>query len=75
MTDTRPNHRQIWQLAWPMMLSNLSIPLLGAVDTAILGHLGSPVYLGAVSLGASVLTLLFWSFGFPRRSPERRGRP
>ncbi|WP_024461876.1 MATE family efflux transporter [Marinimicrobium sp. LS-A18] len=66
MTDTRPNHRQIWQLAWPMMLSNLSIPLLGAVDTAILGHLGSPVYLGAVSLGASVLTLLFWSFGFLR---------
>ncbi len=66
MTDSRPSHRQIWQLAWPMMLSNLSIPLLGAVDTAILGHLASPVYLGAVSLGASVLTLLFWSFGFLR---------
>ncbi len=66
MTDTRPSHRHIWQLAWPMMLSNLSIPLLGAVDTAILGHLASPVYLGAVSLGASVLTLLFWSFGFLR---------
>lgn len=49
-----------------MMLSNLSIPLLGVVDTAILGRLPSPVYLGAVTLGAAVLSLLYWSFGFLR---------
>lgn len=61
-----PAHRDIWQLAWPMMLSNLSIPLLGAVDTAILGHLPSPMFLGAVTVGASLLSLLFWSFGFLR---------
>ena len=64
--DAVPSHRQIWQLAWPMMLSNLSIPLLGAVDTAILGHLPNAVYLGAVTLGASVVSLLLWSFGFLR---------
>lgn len=59
-------HQRIWQMAWPMMLSNLSIPLLGAVDTAILGRLPSPVYLGAVTLGGVILSLLFWSFGFLR---------
>lgn len=64
---TRPHtHQRIWQLAWPMMLSNLSIPLLGAVDTAILGRLPSPAYLGAVALGGAILSLLFWSFGFLR---------
>ncbi|WP_347330161.1 MATE family efflux transporter [Marinimicrobium locisalis] len=66
MNRRAPAHRDIWQLAWPMMLSNLSIPLLGAVDTAILGHLPSPVYLGAVTVGGSLLSLLFWSFGFLR---------
>jgi MATE family multidrug resistance protein len=48
------------------MLSNLSVPLLGAVDTAILGHLATPHYLGAVAVGASLMTLLYWSFGFLR---------
>lgn len=61
-----PDHRRVWRLAWPIMLSNLSIPLMGAVDTAILGHLPSPRYLGAVAIGASILSLLFWSFGFLR---------
>jgi MATE family multidrug resistance protein len=67
LSMTQPNsHQRIWQLAWPMILSNLSVPLLGAVDTAILGHLDSPGYLGAVAIGASVLSLLYWSFGFLR---------
>lgn len=56
----------IWPLVWPIMLSNLSVPLLGAVDTAILGHLDAPHYLGAVAIGASLLSLLYWSFGFLR---------
>ncbi|MDQ2076244.1 MATE family efflux transporter [Marinimicrobium sp. ABcell2] len=66
ISRSRRTHRQIWQLAWPMMLTNLSVPLLGAVDTAILGHLPSPVYLAAATLGASLVTLLLWSFGFLR---------
>ncbi|WP_339899166.1 MATE family efflux transporter [uncultured Gilvimarinus sp.] len=56
----------IWPLVWPIMLSNLCVPLLGAVDTAILGHLDAPKYLGAVAVGASLLSLLYWSFGFLR---------
>ncbi|GLS24423.1 MATE family efflux transporter [Marinibactrum halimedae] len=61
-----PNHKQIWSLAWPMIISNLSIPMVGIVDTAILGHLDSPEYLAAVATGASLITFLFWSFGFLR---------
>lgn len=57
---------RVWALAWPMILSNVSVPLLGAVDTAILGHLDSPVYLAAVAIGASILTFLLWAFGFLR---------
>lgn len=60
------SHRRVWSLAWPMILSNISIPLLGLVDTAILGHLDSPLHLGAVALGASILSFVFWGFGFLR---------
>ncbi|WP_208022414.1 MATE family efflux transporter [Pseudomaricurvus hydrocarbonicus] len=49
-----------------MILSNISVPLLGLVDTAILGHLPSPVYLSAVALGASLLSIVFWAMGFLR---------
>src|SRR5690625_6072644 len=59
-------HRRLWQLAWPLMLSNMSVPLLGAVDTAILGHLSRAEYLAAATLGASLVTLMLWSFGFLR---------
>ncbi len=59
------NHK-IWQIAWPAILSNISTPLLGLVDTAILGHLDSTRYLGAVAIGASILSFLYWGFGFLR---------
>ncbi|WP_444945896.1 MATE family efflux transporter [Microbulbifer sp. VTAC004] len=58
--------RRVWNLAWPMILSNISVPLLGAVDTAILGHLPSPEYLSGVAVGASVMSMLLWAFGFLR---------
>ncbi len=48
------------------MLSNISVPLLGLVDTAILGHLENPNYLAAVAMGASLFTFVLWSFGFLR---------
>ncbi|MFK7730750.1 MAG: MATE family efflux transporter [Pseudomonadales bacterium] len=50
------------------MLSNISIPLLGIVDTAILGHLNSPTYLGAVSVGGSIMAMIAWTFSFLRTS-------
>lgn len=60
------SHQQIWAIAGPMILANLSTPILGMVDTAVMGHLNSPVYLGAVALGSMVFTFLFWGFGFLR---------
>lgn len=64
--DEPPGYRRVWALAWPIMLSNLSVPLVGAVDTAVMGHLPDPAYVGAVSLGATLFSILFWSFGFLR---------
>ncbi|MFY0641106.1 MAG: MATE family efflux transporter [Bermanella sp.] len=59
-------HKQLWQLAIPVMLSNVSVPLLGLVDTAILGHLDDSRYLAAVAMGTSLFTFVFWSFAFLR---------
>lgn len=49
-----------------MMLTSMSVPLLGLVDTALLGHLDGARYLAAVAIGANVIGLLYWSFGFLR---------
>jgi MATE family multidrug resistance protein len=59
-------YRESWRLAWPLILSNLSVPLLGVVDTTVVGHLDSPHYLGAVALGAMVISVIYWMFGFLR---------
>jgi MATE family multidrug resistance protein len=58
--------RRVWRLAFPIILSNLSTPLLGAVDTGVMGHLPDPAYLGAVAVGAIVFSFLYWGFGFLR---------
>ncbi|MFT4825948.1 MAG: MATE family multidrug resistance protein [Halioglobus sp.] len=57
---------QIWDIAWPAILSNSSIPILGLVDAAILGHLGTTQYLGAVAIGGAILSFLYWGFSFLR---------
>jgi MATE family multidrug resistance protein len=49
-----------------MIISNLSVPMLGLVDTAILGHLQNAYYLAAVAIGGSILSFLYWGFGFLR---------
>ena len=59
------NHK-VWLVAAPMILSGLSLPMLGIVDTALLGHLDDPVYLASVAIGANIIHLVFWSFGFLR---------
>jgi MATE family multidrug resistance protein len=48
------------------MLANLSVPLLGAVDTAVIGHLEYPYFLGAVAIGATIIQFVYWGFGFLR---------
>ncbi len=59
-------NRQVWALALPIILSNLTGPLMGAVDTAMMGHLPDPAYIGGVALGALIFNYLYWSFGFLR---------
>lgn len=59
-------NRRIWLLAGPMILSNLTVPLLGMVDTAVLGHLPEPHHLGAAAVGALIFSFLYWGFGFLR---------
>lgn len=59
-------YHKLIALALPIILSNISTPLLGLVDTAVLGHLSSSHYLASVALGASLFTFLFWGFGFLR---------
>lgn len=62
----RSTHKRVWSLAWPMMLSNITVPLLGLVDTAVIGHLPEPHYLGAVAIGGMIFSILYWAFGFLR---------
>lgn len=57
---------QIFTLALPIVISNISVPLLGLVDTAVVGHLSDAVYLAGVTLGAALFSFLFWGFGFLR---------
>jgi MATE family multidrug resistance protein len=64
----RASHQRVWQLAWPMMLSNITVPLLGLVDTAVMGHLPEPRYLAAIAVGGVIFTSIYWTFGFLRMS-------
>lgn len=58
--------RESWRLAWPLIVSNLSVPMLGVVDTAVVGHLEAPHHLAAVALGATVMGVVYFLFGFLR---------
>ena len=58
-------NKEILKLAIPNILSNLSVPMLSAVDTALMGHL-SPIYLGAIGLGSMIFNFIYWNFGFLR---------
>jgi MATE family multidrug resistance protein len=70
MAETVPGapltHRRVLKIALPVVLSNATIPLLGVVDTAVVGQLGDPAPIGAVGLGAVILTSIYWVFGFLR---------
>jgi MATE family multidrug resistance protein len=64
--DSTISHRKVWMLAGPIIISNISVPLVGAVDTAVVGRLPEPQAMGAVALGALIFSFLFWGFGFLR---------
>lgn len=60
--------RHIWHLSWPIMISNMSQPLVGATDTAMMGHLTDPALIGGVALGTLVIHFIVMMFGFLRMS-------
>jgi len=61
-----PQNRDVWRIAAPMMLSNISVPLVGMVDIGVTGHLDSAVYLGAVAIGATIFGFLYSGVNFLR---------
>ncbi|HAC59027.1 MATE family efflux transporter [Parvibaculum sp.] len=62
----RVTHRAVLAIALPIVISNISTPLLGFADTAVMGRMGDPKYIGAVALGALIFTMVYWTFGFLR---------
>jgi MATE family multidrug resistance protein len=60
------SYRYLLQKAWPIILANASVPLLGLVDTAVIGNVGSIIDLGAIAFGALIFSFVYWSFGFLR---------
>ena len=62
----KPRDRQILQIALPSIVSNITVPLLGLIDVAIVGHLGSPAYIGAIAVGGMLFNIIYWIFGFLR---------
>ena len=60
------SYRYLLQKAWPIILANASVPLLGLVDTAVIGNIGSITDLGAIAFGALIFSFVYWSFGFLR---------
>ena len=72
-------HRRVLGIAIPIVVSNATIPLLGAVDTAVVGQLGAAAPIGAVGIGSIIITTVYWLFGFLRMgisgmASQARGR-
>jgi len=59
-------HRRVLRIAIPIVLSNATVPILGAVDTGVVGQMGLAAPIGAVGIGAVVLSAIYWIFGFLR---------
>ena len=59
-------NREILRLAIPNIITTLTVPLLGMVDMAIVGHMGSETYIGAIALGTMIFNMIYWNFGFLR---------
>ena len=62
----RLTHRRVLRIAWPIVLSNATVPLLGILDTGVIGQMGQAAPIGAVGVGAVILTAIYWIFGFLR---------
>ncbi len=61
-------NKLIFKLALPNIISNITIPLIGLIDLALMGHLGSEANIGAISVGSMIFNFIYWGFGFLRMS-------
>ena len=59
-------NKEILNLAVPSIISNITVPLLGLVDVAIVGHIGNETYIGAIAIGSMLFNVVYWVFGFLR---------
>ena len=59
-------HRRIWTLTWPVILANVTIPLVGVADVTVMGRLPDPAYIAAVTMGSALFSAVYWLFGFLR---------
>ncbi len=59
-------HKRVLKIAVPIVLSNATVPILGAVDTGVVGQMGAAAPIGAVGMGAVILSAIYWIFGFLR---------
>lgn len=66
MPENALTHRRVLHVALPIVLSNATVPILGVVDTGVVGQLGEAAPIGAVGIGAVILTAFYWIFGFLR---------
>src|SRR6056300_1680244 len=64
LPDTSYSH--IWALSWPVMVSTMTVPLVGAVDVAMMGHLPDPAFVGGVALGGLIFGAIVLAFSFLR---------
>jgi MATE family multidrug resistance protein len=67
MTGPEPiTYSLLLQRAWPIILANAAVPLLGLADTAVIGNVGTVADLGAIAFGSLIFSFVYWSFGFLR---------
>jgi MATE family multidrug resistance protein len=64
--DAHTSWQHIWRLSWPIMLSNITVPLVGVVDVAMMGRLHDPAFIGGVGLGMMVFNFMYFGLGFLR---------
>ena len=65
-TSAQTSKSYLFKLSVPIFFSNIAIPFAGLVDTGLMGHLDNAKFLAAISVATSVITMIFWSFGFLR---------
>ena len=64
--NVKETDKEIFGIALPAIIANITIPLLGLLDVGIAGHLGNAKLIGAIAVGTMIFNLIYWNFGFLR---------